>query len=62
MDRDLLREAAPHYVFLLVVLVGVFFLTEDMEFWLQLLIAVSVVTVYRLVVTYLGIAPSIWDR
>ena len=65
MDRDQLLELAPHYVALVVlifsVLAAVQFLTDGVALWLELVITAATAIVYRPVVVWLGIAPSMWE-
>lgn len=64
MDRDSLVELLPHYAAMLLlvflVLGIVRLLVGDLGFWIELVIIVAVVLVYRPVAQYLGVAPSIW--
>ena len=65
MDTDRIIEAAPHYVAILIIAYLVLFLIENvvgrLNFWLELLIILVIVFVYRFITIRLGIAPSIWE-
>jgi amino acid permease len=65
MDKDQLLELAPHYIAMLLL---VFFILEasqavvgEIGFWLELVLILVIVFVYRLLVVQLGIAPSSWE-
>lgn len=65
MDTDRLKELAPHYVAMLVL---VFLVLEivgavagEIGFWVELVLIVIVVFAYRPVVVRLGIAPRGWE-
>lgn len=65
MDTDRLKELAPHYVAMLVL---VFLVLEivgavagGIGFWVELVLIVIVVFAYRPVVVRLGIAPRGWE-
>ncbi|WP_136589835.1 hypothetical protein [Salinigranum halophilum] len=64
MDTDRLKELAPHYaaMFLLVfvVLTIVQLAVGEIGFWIELAIVVVVVFAYRPLAIRLGIAPSGW--
>jgi len=65
MDIDGLKELAPHYVALLVlvflVLTAVQAVVGEIGFWVELAIILVVVFTYRPIVVRLGVAPSGWE-
>ncbi|MBX0323165.1 hypothetical protein EGH21_09005 [Halomicroarcula sp. F13] len=65
MDTNRLKELAPHYVamFVLVflVLAVVRALVGEIGFWTELAVIVVIVFAYRPVVVRLGIGPSGWE-
>ena len=65
MDTDRLIDLAPHYLamFILVflTLAVVQAIVGEIGFWIELVIIVAIVLVYRPVVTRLGIGPSNWE-
>ncbi|MBX0298029.1 hypothetical protein [Haloarcula nitratireducens] len=64
MDTERLKEIAPHYIamFVLVflVLTVIEALVGDIGFWIELAIIMVVVVAYRPLVGRLGIGPSGW--
>ena len=65
MDTDGLKELAPHYVALMIlvflVLTVVRAVVGDIGFWLELALVLVVVFAYRPIVARLGVAPSGWE-
>jgi len=65
MDIDGLKELAPHYVALLIlvflVLTAVQAVVGEIGFWVELAIILVVVFTYRPIVVRLGVAPSGWE-
>lgn len=66
VDRDQLAELAVHYLAMLVlvflVLAAVRSVAGEIGFWREFVFVVIVVALYRPLVTYLGVAPSMWER
>jgi len=64
MDTDGLKELAPHYIAMLVLVVLVLTVVQtavgEIGFWLELAIVLVVVFAYRPIVVRLGVAPSGW--
>ncbi len=65
MDTGQLKELAPHYVAMLILVFGVLTIVQlaagEMSFWIDLAIIFVVVFAYRPIVVRLGIAPSAWE-
>ena len=65
MDIDGLKELAPHYVALLIlvflVLTAVQAVVGEIGFWMELAIVLVIVFAYRPIVVRLGVAPSGWN-
>lgn len=65
IDKEQLLELVPHYVAMLLlvflVLAVVRELVGDLGFWVEFVLIVVVVFLYRPVVVQLGIAPSSWE-
>ena len=65
MDTTTLRELAPHYLAMLLivflVLAGVRAVVGELSFWGELIVIVAVVFLYRPAVKRLGVAPSPWE-
>lgn len=66
MDTDRLRELVPHYVAMLIlvyIVLGALRATVgDQGFWIELVIIVVLVSLYRPVVMRLGVGPSAWEE
>lgn len=66
VDTQKILDALPHYAAMLLLVFGVLWGIEaafgDQSFWLELLIVVLVVFLYRPVVLKLGIAPPHWEQ
>lgn len=66
MDRDELKEVAPHYaamILLVYLALGILWITVGgLGFWGDLVIVVAIVVAYRPVVMRLGIGPSSWEQ
>lgn len=64
MDIDGLKELAPHYAAILILVFLVLTVVQaaagELGFWLELVIVFAVVFVYRPIVMRLGVAPSVW--
>jgi len=64
MNIDGLKELAPHYVALMILVVLVLSVTQavvgEVGFWMELVIVLAVVFAYRPIVIRLGVAPSGW--
>jgi len=64
MDTDGLKQLAPHYIAMLVLVVLVLTVVQtavgEIGFWLELAIVLVVVFAYRPIVVRLGVAPSGW--
>lgn len=65
MDIDALKELAPHYVALMILvflaLTVVQVVVGEIAFWMELVIVLVVVFAYRPIVVKLGVAPSGWQ-
>lgn len=65
MDREQLKEVAPHYiamvVLVFVVIEGLRLVVGGVGFWLELVLVTVVVFIYRPLVLRLGLAPSAWE-
>lgn len=65
MDKNQLLELAPHYIAMLVlvflILEGVQAAVGGIGFWVELVLIVVIVFLYRPIVVKLGIAPSSWE-
>jgi hypothetical protein len=65
MDTDRLRDLAPHYVAMFVivflVLTAARAVVGEVGFWAELAIVMVVVLAYRPVVTRLGVGPGGWE-
>lgn len=66
MDTDRLREVAPHYIAMLLLVFLVLAVVRtgvgEIGFWTELVIIAVVVFAYRPIVIRLGIAPSAWEQ
>ena len=66
MDREQLKELAPHYIAMLILVFGVLAIVRaavgDLSFWVEFAIIAVVVFAYRPIVMRLGIGPSGWER
>lgn len=66
MDTQQLLDVLPHYLAMLILVFGTIFLIEQfvgqLNFWIELIIIVVVVFLYRPVVIRLGYAPASWER
>lgn len=66
MDRDQIKEVAPHYaamILLVYLALGILWITVGgLGFWADLVIVVAIVVAYRPVVMRLGIGPSSWEQ
>jgi hypothetical protein len=64
VEREQLVELVPHYLamllLMLVALWAIRTVAGDLGFWVELVVLVAIVTVYRPVVKRLGVAPSLW--
>jgi hypothetical protein len=64
VEREQLVELVPHYIaMLLLMLVALWALRSafgQLGFWVELVVLVAIVTVYRPLVKRLGVAPSLW--
>jgi len=65
VDRADLVELAPHYVAMLALAFGVLIalrlLAGSLDFWIETVLVVLALLVYRPAVQYLGVAPSLWE-
>ncbi len=65
IDKDQLLELIPHYVAMLLlvflVLAVIRELAGDLGFWVEFVLIVVIVFLYRPLVVQLGIAPSSWE-
>jgi len=65
MDIDGLKQLAPHYVAVLIlvflVLTVVQVVAGEVGFWIELPIILVVVFAYRLIVVRLDVAPNGWE-
>jgi len=64
VDKSAIYELMPHYIAMLVL---VFLVLEvatrvagELDFWVELVIIIAVVFLYRPAVLALGIAPEVW--
>lgn len=66
IDRNTILELLPHYVAMLAVVFLVLTALDvwvgGVSFWIELVIIVVVVALYRPVVMRLGVAPSSWEE
>lgn len=66
MDTAQLKELAPHYIAMLILVFGVLAVVRaavgELSFWVELVIIVVLVFAYRPVVMRLGIGPSVWEQ
>ena len=66
MDTDRLKELAPHYVAMFVLVFLVLGIVQavvgEVGFWVELGIIVVAASAYRPLVTRLGVAPSSWEE
>jgi len=66
MDTAQLKELAPHYIAMLILVFGVLAMVRaavgELSFWIELVIIVVLVFAYRPVVMRLGIGPSVWEQ
>ncbi len=64
MDTDGLKELAPHYLALLIIVFLVLTVVQavwgEVRFWIELAIVLVVALAYRPIVIRLGVAPSGW--
>lgn len=64
MDTDRLKELAPHYAAMLVLVFLVLGIVRlalgEVNFWIELPIIVIIVFAYRPIVKRLGIGPTLW--
>jgi len=65
MSANQLRELAPHYVVMFVLVFGAIGLIRltvgELDFWAEVVIIFAVVFAYRPIVVMLGVAPSRWE-
>jgi len=65
MDVDALKELAPHYIALMILVVLVLTVVQavvgEIGFWAELAIVLGLVFAYRPIVVRLGVAPSGWE-
>lgn len=65
MDTDQLKELAPHYVAMILIVFAVLTVIRtavgDIGFWPELVVVVLIAFAYRPVVVRLGVAPSVWE-
>ena len=65
MNLDGLKELAPHYAVLMIlvflVLTAVQAVVGEIGFWMELAIVLVIVFAYRPIVVRLGVAPSGWN-
>lgn len=66
MDTNQLKELAPHYVVMFVLVFGILTIVRTavggLGFWIELAIIAVIVFTYRPVVVRLGVGPSGWER
>ena len=66
MDTAKLMELVPHYIAMLILVFGSLAIIRaavgDLNFWVELVIIVVIVFVYRPVVMRLGVGPSSWEQ
>jgi hypothetical protein len=66
MDRDQLVELVPHYIAMLLLVFLVLSIVRtavgEIGFWIELVIVLIIVSLYRPIVVRLGYAPSSWER
>ncbi len=66
MDTDRILELVPHYLMMLVLVFGALFVLRrtvgDLGFWVELVIVIAIVFVYRPLTVRLGVAPSLWTE
>jgi hypothetical protein len=66
VDKEKILELLPHYVAILVIMFLVLSVVRsalgEMRFLVELVIIVVVVSLYRVAVSYLGVAPSSWEQ
>lgn len=66
MDTDQLKELAPHYIVMLLLvflaLAIVRTVAGDIGFWIEFAIIAIVVFAYRPIVVQLGLGPSRWEE
>ncbi len=64
MNVDALKELAPHYIALMILVVLVLTVVQaavgEIGFWAELAIVLVIVFAYRPIVVRLGVAPSGW--
>ena len=66
LNKETVLELLPHYAAMLVVMFIVLAVVRsflgEIRFLVEIVIIVVVVTLYRMAVVYLDIAPSSWER
>lgn len=66
MDTAKLMELAPHYIAMLILVFGSLAIVRaavgDLSFWIELVIIVVIVFIYRPIVVRLGVGPSTWEQ
>lgn len=66
LNRETILELLPHYaamlVLMFVTLAIVRSIVGEIRFLVEIVIIVVFVSLYRLSVVYLGVAPSSWER
>jgi len=66
VDKEKILELLPHYVAILVIMFLVLSVVRsalgEMRFLVELVVIVVVVSLYRVAVSYLGVAPSSWEQ
>jgi hypothetical protein len=66
MDIAQLKELAPHYIAMLILVFGVLGIVRtaggEPSFWIELVIIAVIVFAYRPIVMRLGIGPSGWEQ
>ena len=65
IDKDQLLELVPHYVAMLLLvfllLAVIRELAGDLGFWVEFVLIIVIVFLYRPLVVQLGVAPSSWE-
>lgn len=66
MDTAKLMELAPHYIAMLILVFGSLAIVRaavgDLSFWIELIIIVVIVFIYRPIVVRLGVGPRTWEQ
>jgi hypothetical protein len=66
MNTSTVRDLAPHYIAMFILVLGVLATVRaavgNLSFWIEFMVIAVIVFLYRPIVMQLGIGPSGWER